>query len=403
MEEKNRKISAFAKIRKEFYKQVEEKDKNEKRKVVALALVTLLLASTLLFTATLIETSGKGKYVYVYGDYEQSINDELCFYEGIQLIDMNALANYCTLLKEETPYIVTYNINNTYVSFENNSNVAIVNGISKEMPQMAQIKNGYCLVPLSTASEIIFGLSIDTGKKSATVSKSSEIMYIFDKNPKIEYTTDISEYLEYINSTDEYIYTLLNKQNPVDEEFEPSDLVIIPEIYTHSYKHDTKVYLDATTMKALEAMFSDMAAAGISDAYVQSAYRDYAYQNMLFNMYVESEMKKGIEKEQAIINANKYSARPEYSEHRTGLCVDFTTNSIGGAVDDVFETTEAFTWLKENSWKYGFVLRYPEEKENITGYVYESWHYRFVGLEVASIMHQTGLCYEEYLEVFGAK
>jgi D-alanyl-D-alanine carboxypeptidase len=83
--------------------------------------------------------------------------------------------------------------------------------------------------------------------------------------------------------------------------------------------------------------------------------------------------------------------------------VDFTTNSIGGAVDDVFETTEAFSWLKENSWKYGFVLRYPEEKENITGYVYESWHYRFVGLEVASIMHQTGLCYEEYLEVFGAK
>lgn len=400
MEEKRNRTSPYAKIRKDFYKQVEEKDKKEKRKVVALALITLLLASTLLFTATLIETSGKGKYVYVYGDYEQSINDELCFYEGIQLIDMNALANYCALLKEETPYIVTYNINNTYVSFENDSNIAIVNGIKKEMPQMAQIKNGYCLVPLSTVLDILHGMKVDASEKSATILQTDETMYIIEKNPSIKYETDISSYMEYINSNDKYIYTLLNKQNPIDKKFEPAELVAIPEAYR---RKDKEIYLHSTALKAIEAMINDMSAIGITDVYVQSAYRSHSYQEMLFNMYVESEMEKGLSEEQAIINANKYSAKPEFSEHRTGLCVDFTTKSIGGAVDDIFSTTEAFTWLKENSWKYGFVLRYPEEKENITGYVYESWHYRFVGLEVASIMHQTGLCYEEYLEVFGAK
>ena len=397
MEEKRKRISSFSKIRKGFYKQMDEIEKKQKRKIIALSLVTLLLASSLLFASTLIETSGKGKYTYIYGEYEQAISTDACFYENIQLVDLNALANYIGLTKDESNYIVTFSINNTDVIFENNSNIAIVNGIKKEMPTKAQIKNGYCLIPLSTVLDIFHGIKIDVSEKSATVLQIDEDMYIVEKNPKIEYATDISQYLEDINSNDEYIYTLLNKQNPIDEEFEPAELVVIPEGYS---RKDKEIYLHKIAMNALEAMFSDMAEAGITDAYVQSAYRSHSYQSMLFNMYVESEMEKGLSKEQATINANKYSARPEYSEHRTGLCIDFTTKSIGGAVDDVFETTEAFTWLKENSWKYGFVLRYPEDKEHITGYIYESWHYRFVGFEVASTMHQTGLCYEEYLEIF---
>ena len=143
-----------------------------------------------------------------------------------------------------------------------------------------------------------------------------------------------------------------------------------------------------------------MRASGITDAYVQSAYRTYSYQKGLFNNYVNTEMANGLSYDEAVEKANKYSARPEFSEHRTGLCLDFTTSSIGGVVDDIFETTDAFRWLVENSWKYGFILRYPKDKYDIVQYQYESWHYRFVGLEVASIMHQTGLCYEEYLDTF---
>ena len=403
MEQRINKVSAFSKIRKGFYKQIAEHDKKEKIIIISLILGTLLLASTLLFGAAIIETSGRDSYAYVYGDYEQRINNRLCFTDDVQLIDMNALADYCEFEKEEDNYTVTYRVNGTYAIFKNESKIAIINGINKELPTNAQIKNGYCLIPLESAIEILFGVEIDARKKLATVSKSNEIMYIFDMNPKIEYTTDVNKYLEYINSSDEYIRILLNKENPIDEAFEPQNLVIIPEEYTHSYKHGTKVYLDATTMQALTAMLNDMAANGVTDVLVQSAYRTHAYQDMLFNMYIEREMEAGLSREEATIKANKYSARPEVSEHRTGLCVDFTTDSIHGAVDDVFEETEAFAWLKENAWKYGFIMRYPKDKENVTGYIYESWHYRFVGVEIASVIHQTGLCYEEYLEIFSNK
>lgn len=398
MEQKNRKITAYSKVRLNFYKQIEEIEKKKKRKVILLALATLLLASSLLYVSTLIETSGNGKYTYIYGDYEQNINTDLCFNSDVQLIDMNALANYCGISKEEANYVATFSVNNTYISFENDSKIAIINGIKKEMPTNAQIKNGYCLVPISIIVDTLFGINFNANEKSTNVTKSTQNMYIINKNPDVEYNTDISAYLEYINSKDEYIYTLLNKQNPIDQGFEPSSLVSIPEKYS---RKDKTIYLQNTAMKALEAMFNDMLQDGITDAYIQSSYRSHSYQSMLFNMYIENEMANGLSREEAEIMANKYSAKPEYSEHRTGLAVDFTTKSIGGAVDDIFETTNTFSWLKENSWKYGFVLRYPKDKENITGYIYESWHYRFVGFEVASIMHQTGLCYEEYLEIFG--
>ena len=402
MEYKNRKPSAYNNVRINFYKQIEEIEKKKKRKVILLALATLLLASSLLYVSTLIETSGNGKYTYIYGDYEQNINTDLCFNSDVQLIDMNALANYCGFEKEEVNYVATFSVNNTYISFENDSKIAIINGIKKEMPSNAQIKNGYCLVPVSIVNDIIFGVNINAGEKSASITKQED-MYIIDKNPKIEYATDVTNYLEFINSNDEYIYTLLNKQKPVDNDFVPKNLVVIPEKYLHSDKYGKGIKLYSTTMQALEAMLKDMSSLGISDVLVQSAYRDYEYQNRLFENYVQEEMNKGLTEDEAREKANKYSAKPEFSEHRTGLCVDFTTDSIYGVVDDVFESTEAFTWLKANAWKYGFVLRYPEDKTTITGYNYESWHYRFVGFEVASIMHQTGLCYEEYLEIFGVK
>ena len=400
MEQKNRQTSAYSKIRNGFYKQISQIEKTQKRKLIISALATLLLASILLFSSALIETSGKGKYVYVYGDYEQSINTDLCFEGDIQLIDLNALANYCGIVKEEANYMATFKVNNTYITIENGSKIATINGIKKEMPAKAQIKNGYCMIPLSTVLDSFFGIQMSADNKSANVTKNTENVYIIEKNPKIEYATDISQYIEYINSKDEYIYTLLNKQNPIDEEFEPDDLAAIPSAFS---RKDKTIYLQNTAMMALEAMFNDMMADGITDAYIQSSYRSHSYQAMLFNMYIENEMANGLSREEAEKMANKYSAKPEYSEHRTGLAIDFTTKSIGGAVDDIFETTEAFSWLKENAWKYGFVLRYPEDKENITGYMYESWHYRFVGLDVSSIMFQTGLCYEEYLTIFGAK
>lgn len=397
MKQETTKISSFKKIKLGFKARIEEGEKKEKQKFIVLALSTLLLASTLLFTATYMETSA-GKYSYVYGEYTQKISKDLALSGKTQLIDLNALADYCKIEKSSASSKVTYKINGTEATFENLKNIAIVNGMEIEMPTKASVKNGYCLIPLSTAQSLFMGVNFNTSKKTVSVSIGDEKIFMIAQNPKVEYETDVSNYLSAINSTDPYISILVNKQNPVDETF-PTDKDSLVEIPAALRKEQT-IYFYTIALQALKAMMNDMFALGYDDTYVTSAYRNHNYQTMLFDMYIENEMANGKSYDEAVALANKYSARPEHSEHRTGLAVDFTTKSIYGVVDDIFETTEVCAWLKENAWKYGFILRYPKDKIDITGYQYESWHYRFVGLEKASIIYQTGLSYEEYLEYF---
>ena len=100
--------------------------------------------------------------------------------------------------------------------------------------------------------------------------------------------------------------------------------------------------------------------------------------------------------------AQSYSALPGQSEHQTGLCIDFTTSSMGGTLTEAFEDTEAFEWLSKNAYKFGFILRYPKGKENITGYTYEPWHYRFVGREAATDIYIGDMTMEQYLQLTNA-
>lgn len=393
---KNNNPNAYNNIRRAFYARVKENEKNDKTKLIVILLATLLIASTLLFVAASVETSG-GKYIFVYGDYTQRIDNNFAMSGKTRMIDLNALADYAQITKEPNGNKMTYSVNGTEASFENGSNIATINGLKVTMPAKASVKNGYCLIPFSTAESMLVGIKFNVEKKQIKANINSEDLFLVAKGFNLEYPGDISTYSKYINSSDSYIFTLVNKETPIDESFEPANLVVIPSQYS---RKDKEIYLEATAMKALEAMLKAMKLEGIDDVYVQSSYRSHNYQSILFNTYVDNEMKKGLSEAQAIIKANKYSARPEHSEHRTGLCVDFTTSSIYGAVDDIFETTEAFDWLVDNSWKYGFVLRYPKDKTDITGYQYESWHYRFVGLERAAVMYQSGLCYEEYIEYF---
>ena len=90
------------------------------------------------------------------------------------------------------------------------------------------------------------------------------------------------------------------------------------------------------------------------------------------------------------MNADRYSARPGYSEHQTGLAVDINTTSTS------FEHSRQFKWLQKHAHEYGFILRYPKGKEWITGYAYEPWHYRYVGEDVAKIIYKEGITYEQY-------
>ena len=115
-----------------------------------------------------------------------------------------------------------------------------------------------------------------------------------------------------------------------------------------------------------------------------SAYRSYSYQNTLYTRYVSNNGKK---------LADTFSARAGYSEHQTGLAVDINVASTSAH----FENTPQYHWLSENAWKYGFILRYPQDKEHITGFRFEPWHYRYVGQEAAKAIRESGLTWEEYL------
>lgn len=166
---------------------------------------------------------------------------------------------------------------------------------------------------------------------------------------------------------------VVNKSYSVPEFYTPANLVDIG---------DGKK-LDSTCYDA----FLEMAAYAYEDdviLWVASGYRDYAEQQELYNSYAASD---GTEA------ADRYSARPGSSEHHTGLAIDLNEVS-----DDFGETPEG-KWVVEHCAEYGFILRYPQGKEEQTGYMYEPWHIRYVGVELAQEITASGLCLEEYLGI----
>ena len=171
---------------------------------------------------------------------------------------------------------------------------------------------------------------------------------------------------------------LVNKYNHLAEDYEPDDLVNISLQYA---------YADNRIREHVYEAYKDMwHAANKEDLtlIVTSSYRSYAKQEQIHKRYSNQ---KGLEW------ADSVSARAGYSEHQTGLTLDIVTYN---STMDNFEDSDEFKWLKQNSYKYGFILRYPKDKTYITGYDYESWHYRYVGKEIAKEIHDLDITYDEY-------
>ncbi|MDD6879273.1 MAG: M15 family metallopeptidase [bacterium] len=171
-------------------------------------------------------------------------------------------------------------------------------------------------------------------------------------------------------------YVLVNKYNYLNKEYTPNNLVNID--YT-SMQEVASIAFNNLKKEALKSKLNIVAISG---------YRSYSYQSKIYNSYVKLD---------GIQNADTYSARPGYSEHQTGLAVD-VSNGILPYTD--FEKTAEYKWMIDNAYKYGFILRYPKEKEYITGYTFESWHYRYVGIEISSYMKKHDITFEEYYAMF---
>lgn len=178
---------------------------------------------------------------------------------------------------------------------------------------------------------------------------------------------------------------LVNAENTVPDDYKV-ELVIL----RNGQSVDRRIYED------LQEMMDDARAAGLSPL-ICSSYRSYEEQVGLFNKEMSDYMAQGYSKEEAKEKAAEWVAVPGTSEHELGLAVDIVSTNYQ-LLDESQEQTPEQQWLMANSYKYGFILRYPTDKSEVTGIGYEPWHYRYVGKEAAKAITEQDLCLEEYLQ-----
>ena len=257
---------------------------------------------------------------------------------------------------------------------------------------------------------IVIALCIIPSKKEENKNNNQEVKEEKNKYEKISYykkenkkryiayekenpTLTLEQIITYVNiGLDNPYYTntkpadnlntnllLVNKYNYLTEDYVPNNLENISTTYARS-----GMQLVKEAKEAFETLSENAKKEGMN-VIAMSSYRSYDYQVNLYNNYVAQDGKEA---------ADKYSARPGYSEHQTGLAVDVYNLDLPYTS---FEETEEFTWMQENAYKYGFILRFPKDKVDITGYQYESWHYRYVGKKVAKEIKDNNLTLEEYI------
>ena len=190
---------------------------------------------------------------------------------------------------------------------------------------------------------------------------------------------------------------LVNAWNPLPDDYVPEDLVLMRE-----YCGSDIVYIKGSEIegcrKAVDALMTMLSAAraeGLDNWQVSAGYRSIAYQQQLMDNKVYEYRQQGLSGSDARSAAERYVATPGCSEHHTGLAFDIT---VAG---QSFASTKQCAWLQEHCWEYGFILRYTEEKESITGIAAEAWHFRYVGQPHALIMRDNGWCLEEYIDSLG--
>lgn len=188
-------------------------------------------------------------------------------------------------------------------------------------------------------------------------------------------------------------YTILvNKEHLLSSDYVPENLVITDdnENNFHDYKDPNfKPMISADILPYFEAMQKAAEALGLRKIIVDSGYRPYEYQQVIFD---KSVAEKGLEETLRLVSL------PGSSEHQTGLAIDIAYMDNGVYIEKTSDEDPEIKWLKENAHKFGFILRYPEGKEDVTNIQYERWHYRFVGVEMATILYAEGITLDEYYE-----
>lgn len=182
--------------------------------------------------------------------------------------------------------------------------------------------------------------------------------------------------------------TLVNKEHPLDKDYVPSNMVLYEDETSFKIDPNEKIYVDKLVFEKFNELRRD-ALENNYIFYIDSGYRSYNYQKVILDYYTKEFG--------SLEEALKTVAMPGTSEHQTGLAIDVCLRVNGEVTDKFDDSFNEIKWLHENCYKYGFILRYPKGKETITGYDYECWHIRYVGLDLSTYMHDNDIkTLEEY-------
>ena len=245
----------------------------------------------------------------------------------------------------------------------------------------------------------------ETKEKEIYVAKADEVTNTVNDNQRDEEKTEqkqeqveekypinyVSKPTFYQNvitvSNPDSMLVLVNKNYALSEDYEPSDLVL-PNVLSTGYNPNQNIYLRKEAAIHLEQLFyAAQNEAGLT-LLARSGYRSYQTQISLYDRYVSQ---NGTEK------ADTFSARAGHSEHQTGLAMDVTADSVNRQLVTDFGLTPEGIWLKENAHRFGYIIRYLEGREDETGYQYEPWHIRYVGVEAATEIYENNWILEQYL------
>ena len=401
--------------------------------LVVLAILCGFTASALFLDLTKQDSPDKSGYSYEIGDNDvYSLPYADAVREGHIFVCFTDIANLCDLAvvgsTDDVKYIIKGDDAET-IRFMTGTRVVYVNSVETRLGANCYYEDEKLYVPVDFVKAYMMGLdvTVDTEEHRVTVKRTltNELdengelpegeepiyadLYFLLKRPSmlesiseddakalavipdLGFVNNLDPYEEYMNpgNTTEYL-TLVNVSHPLSSDYVPQDLTVI-ENTRDDGRAPQQMRLYAA--KALEALFKEMEAAGFTDVDVTSGYRSYSYQESLFNQRLEQYAYLG---DGAYAAAAQIVNPPGSSEHQSGLCVDMHNISTGADVS--FGETEQFKWLRDNCWKFGFILRYPEDKTEITGISYEPWHYRYVGRYHAQQMYELGMCLEEYWE-----
>ena len=386
--------------------------KNKKKIVTLTLLIIILIILILILIKQLLFKDDKNIFNSINNYKEENYSLYVSYYEKNSDLDKEELVNFINYCNEHNidcvnsyDKLIEYytlddfkikNLNkyidlkNKYSNIENSNIIKIINNDLDSY--IENINTDEFLKDENNKDYIIdFLLSLINEKYYKKDNLERYINYYLKNNnlTSKEIVTNVNSNLDTpfyenyeLTDTSKDTLMIVNKHYKIEDNYKPDNLVTVDAEHGYPNKIRSDVY------EEFKKMYEEAKKDNVK-IFIASPYRSYSDQNVLYTYYVNTDGKK---------NADTYSARPGFSEHHTGLAMDLIPEY--GLDLDTFENSDGFKWMQENAYKFGFILRYPKDKEYITGYIYEPWHYRYVGTSAATTIKNEGLTFEEYYEYY---